>query len=233
MLPQSDIEKLMKGIVEGPMSPSMGLERLLQLVGWFAQYYLNGEDYQARAIDHCMSYPPDAVVVLSGPWDESGDVPKVDSLENIKRIAFAAWFREVIAPGRTTHTPFVLNGETEQLPWMFEEALKHVREDDIVLVDCGARGIANTATQFDVLAPLGYKRLVTGTTDYHVARAFLTALERLPGANCTVVGVPYSEFPFDVTTTLIGEFRRILEYADRGDIASERELQMLFPCPVG
>jgi len=79
------------------------------------------------------------------------------------------------------------------------------------------------------MADMGLKAVVAVTTDYHVGRVILTAAKHLPKTMVYVVGVPFERFPFDIAGKMIGEIRRILDYADLGDIADPISLPYLLP----
>lgn len=181
----------------------------------------------------------DAVVVLSAPPEKHGGefIEKTD--ENIARVGFAIEvLKKLIAEKlKTTEEireedlkncdiPLILNGETEQLPMMVECAVDFgFPESKLITVDCGKRGVGNTKTQFTTLnhdpKTVQRKHYVFVTTSYHVPRVARTALANLElQQQFDVIGVPLQRYPINIYRKVRGEVRRILTYAEKGDIAS-------------
>lgn len=227
-----DAYELLQRLMRSRFDTGRQFERILNLAGWFAQYYATRERYFQALVSQWRETPPSAVCVLSGAAESlPGGGFKEDTDENVARIKAGAqlWTIAAISPFPVS---LILNGETEQLQMMEDVASQYLDRRFLRLVDCGKRGDANTATQFDAMDDMGLSHLAAVTSDYHVARVILTAMKRLPKVRVDVVGVPFEDCRFDLAGTMTGEIRRILDYADRGDIASEWELQHLFPCLV-
>jgi len=180
-----------------------------------------------------------AVVVLSGRYDrdESGQVTREDTEENIARIAFGVEVVRKIASLRsgkppeeasfTDGPPLVLNGETEQLIMMERVALScGIPPEMIELVDCGARGVGNTRTQFEVMRAdqrlAGLRNLLFITSGYHIPRVERTAEKQLPPEDLyKVIAPPYGYKGHNFKMfTIKGEIKRILTYSRKGDIAA-------------
>ena len=126
------------------------------------------------------------------------------------------------------HAPtFILSGTTEQLPIMKQI----VRElgfpmEKLELVDCGASGVGNTKTQFETInshfAGEKHKHITFVTSDYHVPRVTRTGLKNLnPDINFDVIPVPHGKIPYNVFKVVRGEVKRIISYADKGDISKD------------
>lgn len=161
----------------------------------------------------------EGVIVLSAPpslnkEDERG---REANPENVARVT------KGVELARHFNTKLFLNGETEQLPWMRTIAQElYLEPERIVTIDCGARGVGNTKTQFEVMAKddqfkaLSYLTLVTSL--YHVPRVSRTAKKWMPWITWQIYGLTLQEFPFDVPTQVGGEIRRIIDYTQKGDI---------------
>ena len=175
------------------------------------------------------------VVILSGHYDTLPDKTiKEDSIENVARIGFGVQLLKRIASARTHRAieevdfndvpPLILNGETEQLPAMERVALNMgVPIEKIELVNCGRRGVGNTKTQFTTMEKdkrfQGLKHLIFVTSAYHVPRVERTAKANLPNNHdIEVFPVPITQYPFSLFM-IRGEIKRILQYAQKGDIA--------------
>ncbi len=228
-----DAYALLGRVIQSRFATGTQFDRILELAGWFAQYYATRERYFQTLVSQWSIVPPSAVCVLSAAAERlPGGGFKEDTDENVARIQAGVHLWRRISTISMLPATLILNGESEQLQMMEDVASQYMDRRFLRLVDCGKRGVGNTATQFDAMGDMGLSNLVAVTSDYHVARVILTAKKRLPKVRTDVVGVPFGDCPFDIAGTMVGEIRRILDHADRGDIASERELVRLFPCPA-
>ena len=124
------------------------------------------------------------------------------------------------------HAPtLILSGTTEQLPIM-KQIVKEsgFSMEKLELVDCGASGVGNTKTQFETIdkhfAGRKPKHLTFITSDYHVPRVARTGDKSLNlDANFDVIPVPHEKTPYNVFKVVRGEVKRIISYADKGDIS--------------
>lgn len=112
---------------------------------------------------------------------------------------------------------FVINAETKQLPLMKEHAHELGMVDEILLLDCGAAGVANSKTQIEVLAAdprtKNLRRIILVTSNYHVPRVQRTASKILPiGMNFSVFGA----HGHDSFSRIYGEINRIVQYSKKG-----------------
>ncbi|OGB74357.1 hypothetical protein A2V68_01245 [candidate division Kazan bacterium RBG_13_50_9] len=190
--------------------------------------YLVGWEFVAVCADDG-GLPPailqgvEKVVVLSAPGEGS-------ALESRLRIRVAdKLMGDLMAGGVNTDVPkLILNGETEQLPGMYDAALECVIGSERSCWecnDCGPRGVGNTKTQFTTMVSggilEGISRIIVVTSWYHVPRVARTASRYLPPElNFQVVGVPSLHLHPHIKERLLmiaGEIRRILQYAP-GDI---------------
>lgn len=171
----------------------------------------------------------EALVVLSAPSLKIETVYIEETPENTSRIRDGIELLKMLressgAPSNSLGLrPLILNGETEQLPMMQQVAIRHEYPPwQTWTVNCGDRGIGNTLTQFtamrDDVRLQKVKRLAVVTTGYHVPRVRRTAKAVLP-KECTVdvIGLPYPEYPFNVSSLVMGEMQRIIAYAEKGD----------------
>jgi hypothetical protein len=161
----------------------------------------------------------EGVIVLSAPpsLNKEDEREREANPENVARVT------KGVEIARRSGAKLFLNGETEQLPWMQKIAQElYLEPERIVTIDCGARGVGNTKTQFEVMAQdnqfrsLNYLVLVTSL--YHVPRVSRTGKKWMPWVNWWVCGLTLQEFPFDVPMMVGGEIRRIIEYTQKGDI---------------
>jgi hypothetical protein len=128
----------------------------------------------------------------------------------------------------------ILNGETERLPMMVDSALElGWPASNLLLIDCGKTGIANTKTQFTVLREfpfmgnhvhdlcqlVNHNRILIITTWYHVPRVRRNAAFTRSNAHymLPVVGVPLNAcISIKTENRVEGEIQRILDYTERG-----------------
>ena len=106
------------------------MARILELAGWFSQYYALRALYVRDMKDAWHALPPEAVVVLSGPAKlrEDGSGFDEETPENVERIMLGvASLRELLPlPSIPRSLPLILNGETEQLAMMEEVARRYM-----------------------------------------------------------------------------------------------------------
>lgn len=133
--------------------------------------------------------------------------------ENVARIVFGISLLEQ-NPGQAE---LVLNGETEQLPFM-QEAAQDGGHSDFYLVNSGDRGKSNTLTQFREFANSSRFEELTPTviitSAYHIPRVARTAARHLPRGSFWVAGAPINMFAA-TGQHIIGEQKRILAYAPK------------------
>lgn len=182
----------------------------------------------------------DGVMVLSAAPDLSaeGREEREKTPENWARIKLGWSTLRKLRAEYDRDPLFILNGETEQLLPLWEIAEDFgAGQIEVTLINCGRRGVGNTKTQFEEFSaaalrynwvlPLPPERLyhlAIITSDYHVPRVTRTASLQLPSTHFSyeVLGVHRDEklgFGYDVTNQVIGEVKRILHYAKKGDIA--------------
>lgn len=181
----------------------------------------------------------DGVVALSGPPKKNEDGVYESHDETTSRIDFAIQsIKQVVAErlhkpiDEVTNDdiiehgpPLLLNGEPEQLPPMQAVALGlGFPEEKITLVDCGPVGTANTKTQFTAMDTdprfAKVKHWTFISSGYHVPRVARTAAASLDkNKNFDVIGVPLERDDYDVYRKVRGEVKRIVTYADKGDIS--------------
>jgi hypothetical protein len=198
-----------------------------------------------------------AAMVLSAPpkpLQEVGSKQRVleKTEENIVRVEWTVWLlhqllksylRKAGKPNRQITAKviqeegylLILNGETEQLPMMVEVTLQTGwPATNIILLDCGKRGAANTKTQFEAFNKIPYMfngahdlrqiidhwRILVVTTWYHVPRVRRTAAAARKHAQykLPVIGVPRKVCSFPTAEKVEGEIERILTYAEKDDI---------------
>lgn len=123
--------------------------------------------------------------------------------------------------------PLILSGTTEQLPVMKQIVLElGFPIEKVELVDCGASGVGNTKTQFETINKhfVGEKpeHITFITSGYHLPRVTRTGYKNLdPDINFDVIPVPYEKYPYNVFEVVRGEVKRIISYADKGDITRD------------
>lgn len=185
----------------------------------------------------------DAIMVLSASprgWHTKDNIQE-DHPEDTARIKFSIEvYKEFVAkklkkPIEEIATedlksddlpPLVLNGATEQLHMMERIALSlGFPREKIILFNCGDHAVANTKTQFTLLAQNRstekFKNIVVISTSYHMPRVARTATVSLPkDVNFDVLGVPVKDFPFNVYRSVKGEVKRIINYSQKGDISA-------------
>lgn len=126
------------------------------------------------------------------------------------------------------HAPtLILSGTTEQLPIMKQivEELGFSKEK-LELVDCGASGVGNTKTQFETINSHFARKKDTHITfvssDYHIPRIVRTGHKVLnQKINFDVIPVPHEKIPYNVFKVVRGEVKRIISYANKGDISKD------------
>lgn len=181
-----------------------------------------------------------AVIVLSAPPDLSQDSyerrEETEEHRERMRLGVKSWkriIRTIKNKGRPLSWDphdkqlplFVVDGETEQLPAMLHMAMElKLDQDQIWQVDCGARGVANTKTQFIVLENHPFlstccSHLTIITSAYHMPRVMRTASKQLPSfTQFQVIGVPMSRLGWDKQVEgakVTGEIERILRYIEQ------------------
>lgn len=93
-------------------------------------------------------------------------------------------------------------------------------------MDCGASDIGNTKTQFETInnyfADRKHEHITFVTSDYHVPRVARTGYKNLnPDINFDIIPVPRGKIPYNVFKVVYGEVKRIIPYADKGDISKD------------
>lgn len=122
--------------------------------------------------------------------------------------------------------PLILNGTPKQLPLMHQIALANgFPPEKIELVDCGAVGVANTKTQFEVMNTFFKEKrpshLTFISSSYHSPRVARTGDKNLdPAIKFDVLAVPFQKFPFQIYQVVRGEVKRIVAYSAKGDISA-------------
>ena len=126
------------------------------------------------------------------------------------------------------HAPtLILSGTTEQLPIMKQIVVGlSFPMEKLELVDCGASGVGNTKTQFETInshfAGKNIKHISFVTSDYHMPRVARTGHKSLnSNVNFDVIPVPHGKIPYNVFKVVRGEVKRIISYADKGDISKD------------
>jgi len=126
------------------------------------------------------------------------------------------------------HAPLlILSGTTEQLPIMKQIVAElGFPMEKLELVDCGASGVGNTKTQFETInshfAGKNIKHITFVTSDYHIPRVVRTGHKSLNSdVNFDVIPVPHGKIPYNVFKVVRGEVKRIISYADKGDISKD------------
>lgn len=177
--------------------------------------------HEFRSLGWQASHPSsaDAIVVLSAPPTarETDRDKREKNSENRARVDYALELAQKLGV-----TKLMLNGDSEQIEPMKEIVGDRFPTEGIVLVDAGSRKTANTKTQFEAInqaLPVSQSIVLTSSL-YHVPRAGRTANKNLrPDIRYTVVGVPFSQYPFNVFEKVRGEVNRILIYEAKGDIS--------------
>lgn len=213
------------------------LEVWCELTHYFMQYFAELGD-EALLLP-CKANPdatPEAVVVLSGaPLKLPDGSLDEKSFENVARVE---WGAEIALKGR--RLPLYLCGATEQLESMLEigrESLGGMVNPNFATevlqleaLDAGPRETANTPSQFQAIAGLGFGYVVVVTSGYHGPRTLLTALIQAPEVVVGVAGVPYAyDWHYDAATKASDEIGKIITYAAKGDIADPGELPPFGP----
>jgi hypothetical protein len=190
-------------------------------------------------------------MVLSAPLAELANIHIEKTPEDTARIAYAidllhdlirsSLVRMQIPFGKITPARIqkegyflILNAETERLPMMVDSALElGWPATNLILIDCGKTGVANTKTQFEILSKLPFtrndyyklrqlvtlSRILVVTTWYHVPRVRRTAAFTRRDTHYTlpVVGVPHNAcIGFETDNRVEGEIERILSYTKKG-----------------
>lgn len=166
----------------------------------------------------------DAVVVLSAaPSLEFSDTERREkNPENRARVQLGV---EITCAFAGPPVTLALDGETEQLPSLFEIALEYgFPEDRISLINSGDRGVSNTKTQIQKIGAFisgsRWVHVTLVTNDYHLPRVIRTAEMHLPVELAyTVIGVPHGRCLYPVFKKVRAEIQRILRYWVNGDIA--------------
>ncbi len=186
--------------------------------------FINGlQNQQTRYFDPCREKKsPDAIIVLSAPPLLDAGVWTEDTAENRSRILYAAELWQALQPGNV-RIPFVLNGETQQLYMMAMIAQEAgIPLTEMLLLNCGNRGAANTMTQFQIMAahPTGslWKEVYVVTSLYHAPRVRRTAATHMPNCTCYVAPVPIADCPFDLGLVAT-EIQRIVDYTNNGTLS--------------
>ena len=110
---------------------------------------------------------------------------------------------------------------------MHEIAKGKIPEGNIIDLDCGKRGEANTKTQFEVINTdprfRNFDHLTFVSSDYHIPRVSRTAAAQLtPRIYFDVIPVPHEKFhDYSVLKTVRGEVKRIERYSANGDISEK------------
>ena len=189
--------------------------------------------------DYTIPVDSEAVVVLSGPiaLDAKGDVMAKTAADDIARIHMGIEVARAIVSKRLnketytltpdeirTHAPaLVLNGTTDQLVAMKKIALDAFFPiEKIEVLDCGAPGVGNTKTQFEVMnSDERYnknKKMTFITNAWHAPRVARTGDKNLKqGIDFDIIPVPLERVPYNIFSVR-GEVRRIEIYSVKGDI---------------
>lgn len=197
------------------------------------------------SIEYEIPVKTDGVVILSGKNfikdGESIDYSYPENAENKERIEMGIEIIKQIVAKKTNksideignedilqHAPsLILSGTTKQLPIM-----KQIVEEmgfpveNLKLVNCEASGISNTKTQFETInnyfAGKKHEHITFITSDYHVPRAVRTGYKNLnQDINFDIIPVPHGKIPYDVFKVVYGEVKKIISYANNGDISKD------------